>query len=534
MPLLRRISVVLRSTGEADGSAGPGNVPTFLVLLAIGGLVGGLVGCGAGAAGTPVGPVVSPTGVVFPPGTPPVETRFSQTATLYLRADEPERALEQALAGIEADPANPIHHFLAGVAGARVGDYARADRHFLEAEARYPAYALQVEPEREAAWAQAFNRGAEAYAEGRVEEAREAWAGSVILHDLRPEAHRNLALLLTGEGESAEAAALYRRALDGLNRVPVTRTLSLDEEAHREQQRDELEDSLVELLLLTGSYAEAEELLRGRMARRGDSHDPALRQNLAMALEGQGRDGEAGEIYESLLGRDGLEEAQRFNLGVRLFRTGNPTRAAEAFRALVEARPHSRDLWFNYLNALFAAEEWERLVEVGEEGKSVDPLNETVRLILARAHLELGDEAAALAGLEGVDALPVLLEGLTLRSVGGGVRVEGRMVGNAAAPGDPVELQFEFFGPEGEGTTREIRLEAPAPHEAQGFEVEVEGAADAFRYRLLMPRTPPAPAPPPRRRAPGWGHPGDRRPWRSPRPRPSDPARRHGHRGGGP
>lgn|GEM_PF-628224 len=512
-----------------DGRGGPGTLLWLLFLVTM----GGLAACGGGAAGAPAGPTVSPTGVVFPPGTPPTETRFSQTATLYLRAGEPERALDQALAGIEADPTNPVHHFLAGVAGARVGGYVQADHHFRAAESRYPAYALQVEPEREAAWAEAFNRGAEAYARGQMDEAQAAWTGAVALHDLRPEAHRNLAMLLTIDGETREAAELYRAALRGLTRKPVTRILSTEEKARRQDQRDEVEDSLVELLLMDGNYGEAELLLQGRLARGPERDDPALRQNLATALEGLGRDEEAARIYEALLGRDGLEEAQRFNLGIRLFRTGNAPRAAEAFEALVQSRPHSRDLWFNYLNALFAAEAWERLVEVGEDGVAVDPLNETIRLILARAHLELGDEAAALAGLEGVDALPVLLEGLTLRPSGRGMRVEGRVVGNAANPGDTVELRFEFFGRDGPVTTRDVWLEAPAPDEARGFEVEVDEATDAFRYGVVMPRTRSGPAPLPRRRVPGSERPGDRRPWRSPRPRPSGPVPRHGRTEGG-
>ena len=442
-------------------------------------------GCGGGAVGAPPGPLVSPTGVVYPPGQPPLETRFSQTATLYLRAGEPDRALEQAMAGVQSDPANPIHHFLAGVAAARLDRFIEADDHFLEAERLYPAYALQIEPEREAAWAEAFNRGAEAYSEGRPDEARRAWEGAAVIHNLRPEAHRNLAMLLTLEGDTESAVDLYRRALEGLGKAPVTRLLSEEEEARRQVEGEDVADALVDLLLAMGRYDEAEPLLRDRLAEASDLDRPALRQNLATALEGLDRDDEAAEIYESLLGQDGLEETQLFNLGIRLFRTGNPARAADAFGTLVEQRPYSRDFWFNYLNALFASEDWVALVEAGPDAVAVDPLNETLRLIVARAHLELGDQEAALAELEAVDALPVFLEGVTLRGTGSAVRVEGRIVGNAAQPGDTVILHFLFHGPMGPEGEQEVRLEAPGPEESRGFELEVEGRPDAFRYRLL-------------------------------------------------
>ncbi|MFB6240992.1 MAG: hypothetical protein ABEJ46_05475, partial [Gemmatimonadota bacterium] len=49
-----------------------------LVLLSL------LLGCG-GAAREPPDPAVAPSGKVYERGTPPEETRQSQTATLYLR-----------------------------------------------------------------------------------------------------------------------------------------------------------------------------------------------------------------------------------------------------------------------------------------------------------------------------------------------------------------------------------------------------------------------------------------------------------------
>ena len=88
--------------------------------FAAGLLVAALIGC-AGSSRGPTGPVVSPTGIVYEPGTPPSETRYSQTAALLLRSGEPERALERAEEGIRAEPGNPIHYFLGGVANARLG-----------------------------------------------------------------------------------------------------------------------------------------------------------------------------------------------------------------------------------------------------------------------------------------------------------------------------------------------------------------------------------------------------------------------------
>ena len=99
---------------------------------------GGVLAAGCARRLTPAGPVISPTGIEYELGTPPTDTRFSQTAVLYLRQENVERALELSLDGIEADPLNPIHYYLAGTAYARLGETAGADAMFIEAERIYP------------------------------------------------------------------------------------------------------------------------------------------------------------------------------------------------------------------------------------------------------------------------------------------------------------------------------------------------------------------------------------------------------------
>jgi tetratricopeptide (TPR) repeat protein len=439
------------------------------------------VACAVRPSGPPE-PVVSPTGIVYEVGTPPSSTRFSQTATLYLRSAQPERAAAQAEQGIEEDPENPIHYFLAGVARARMGEYTRADSLLSRAQRIYPAYELEIEPERAAAWAEAFNEGAEAYADGDMEKALRAWQGAVAMYDLRPEAHRNLAMLLTREAEYGEAADVYARALAGLERRPATRVLGEDEAAAREEERIRVEEALAELFLLVDRFAEAEPLLRRQLTR--DPENVQLRQNLAAALVGQGRRDEAGVIYDDLLTDAELEGAELFQLGVALFRSGDFHRAAEAFGDLAERRPLSRDVWFNYANALFAAEAWETLVEVGDRIIEVDPLNENAGLIVARAHLEVGDQRSALEHLHRVDGAPVHVEGLLMRSEGTGTRVAGRVTGNEAEAGTAIRLRFTFYGDAGPIGSELLTLSSPAAGESEGFEFTFGMRAVSFRYEV--------------------------------------------------
>jgi len=450
----------------------------------------GLVVCAACAATRPPPePVVGPTGYVYPLGTPPSETRFSQTATLYFLDENFQRALELATEGTVEEPENPVHYLLAGMANLRLGNYEEADAMFREAQRIYPAYELDIEPQREAAWGQAFNDGLAAYADGDVDATIEHWNDAILMYDIRPEAHRNLAGLLATEGRYGEAIDVYRNAIAGLDSRPATQLLTDEDLAARDEAAAELEDQLSSLLMLTERYNEAEPVLRRRLAREPESVE--IRSDLASALNSQGRGDEAREIYSALLSEGGLQATELFNLGVGLFRVSDYPGAAEAFRRLTEIQPQSRDAWFNYANALFALEDWAPLVTVGSRLLEVDPLGENALLIAARAKLETGDREGAVAILQSVDVVPVTLEALRLRRVGTATTVQGQMTGNLAVPGTPVELLFTFFGDQGLfAGSATATVEAPEAGETVDFVVTFEGRGLSYRYELLSAEVP--------------------------------------------
>jgi tetratricopeptide (TPR) repeat protein len=421
---------------------------------------------------------------VYPLGTPPTETRFSQTATLFFREGNFDRALELALEGVAADPGNPVHYLLAGMSYLSLQDYAAADEMFDEAQRIYPGYELDIEPQREAAWGEAFNAGLAAYAEGDIDGTIARWKDAALMYDYRPEAHRNLGGLLATEGRYDEAIDVYRDALAGLGRRPATEVLTEDDLRSREAAAEELEDQLAALLMLTDRYAEAEPFLRRRLQREPESVQ--VRSDLASALNSMGREREARDIYSTLLSEGGLQATELFNLGVGLFRVGDFAGAEEAFRRLTEVQPDSRDAWFNLANAMFAREDWGPLVDVGQRLLELDPLGENSLLIAARAELESGDRDAAILLLERVDAAPVFLEGLRLRRAGAGTTVEGTLTGNMAVPGSPVDLLFAFFGDGGTQVGTEIAtVDAPGKGESVRLIVTFGGRALSYRYELI-------------------------------------------------
>lgn len=446
-----------------------------------------LAGCVAGTQSSgdtgPEGPPTSATGEVYPPGSPPEPTRYSETATLFLQRDRLERALELAMEGVEADPENAVHHYLAGVAHARLGNNRKADRFFDEAERIYPAYELDTEPERLNSWAEAFNRGVEAYTTGDVETAFAAWSGAVAIYNLRPEAHRNLASALTAEGRYEEAIEVYQQAVEGLEDRPATRALTDEEIRERERIRVEMEERLGELLLFRERYAEAEPLIRRQLQQ--DSGQVRLRRQLGRALAGQGKTEEAGEIYSSLLSEQSLEGAELSDVGVALFQAGRHAQAAEAFDRLTRLQPNSRDAWFNYANALLASGSWQKLTSVGDRLLEVDPLNEDAALIVARAYLESGDEPGAARRIERSEAEPVHLEALQMRPSRSETTIQARVVGNRAEPGTPIRLRFTFYTGGETAGAETVTVPAPASDESTAIEVSIDRRATSYRYEVV-------------------------------------------------
>ncbi len=407
---------------------------------------------------------------------------------LYLTQGLFERALYLALLGVDAEPGNPIHYLLAGLAHARLGQYGEADAMFTEAQRIFPAYELDIEPEREAAWIELFNEGIVAYGNGNVERTIEVWEQAGTMWDLRPDASLNLATLFDGEGRWDDAIWAYQRVVTGLERRPVTRVLSQDELQARDDLRISSEKSLTQLLLFTDRFTEAEPLLRRHL--EADSTSVEVRGDLAAALHGLGQDTEAAAIYAGLLSETGLGARDLFNLGIALYRASDVVAAADAFEQLTQLQPDSRDAWFNYANSLFAAESWETLAAVGDRLTEVDPLGESAGLIAARAYLEIGDEQTAAEGLDRTESAPVHVEGLQLRPSQTETSLRGRVVGNTAEPGTSVRLRFTFYDSDGALGTEPLMVSAPPAGVSATFEVTFAGQATAYRYELVSPARP--------------------------------------------
>jgi tetratricopeptide (TPR) repeat protein len=465
---------------------------TLLALAAA--LVVGACGPGAGAA----------------TGPRPAETRFTTAAKLQLAQAEAatgerrqelyRQALAQSLQGVEAQPGNPQHHFLAGVAHAGLGDFEDAAAMWNQALEIYPAYGEEVMIAREQAWAQAFNDGVNAYNVGDMQEAVAHWRRANMIFDRRPEAYFNLAAVYSAEQRYDEAISAFRQAVESLDRDPG-RELSEEEVEEREESRISALQNLGNLQLFTEQFADAERTFRRITELQPDNI--AARSTLAAALARQNRSDEAMAVYQELMGMPGLTGENLMSIGVGLFQAEQYSQAADAFRRLTEMQRYNRDAWYNYLNALYAQarpqagtqvpaaeqqQRWQRIVPVGEQLLEIDPLNETAYLILVESLRQSRQQPRALQMAERNIGLPIHLDEMQLRHDAGRITLRGTASGNRARQGTPVRLEFTFYGAEGQALgTETVTVTAPAQNATAPLQVSLasETAPVGYRYRVL-------------------------------------------------
>ncbi|HEU0055192.1 MAG TPA: tetratricopeptide repeat protein, partial [Longimicrobium sp.] len=136
------------------------------------------------------------------------------------RAPYYQQAMDQARQGITAEPNNPLHYFLAGQAAVGMNDLAAADSLFDRTLELCPEFGTLVTPERQQAWATAFQTGLDAYQGGDTARAIATWEAAGQFYDERPDIFYNLAVVYGQRNDYPRAVANYRKALEAANRAP--------------------------------------------------------------------------------------------------------------------------------------------------------------------------------------------------------------------------------------------------------------------------------------------------------------------------
>lgn len=471
--------------------------------------------CASGGGGGPAGGADAE----YPEGTPPSDNEQTTAAALFLAqavaADDAQatalyrRALEQAQQGIQADPGNPQPYFQAGMASMGVDDYVAADTLFARAQEIYPAYEPEIDAEREQGWINAYNQGVRAIQAQNFEEAREHFGRAGVVFDKRHEAFMNLAWVNTRLDDTEAAIDAYRNALAVL-RGPKPETLDAETSAAWDEDLAAASLNLAQVLAQVGQHQEAADVLGEYIEEHPD--DLSAQVNQADLLMRAGREEEANAMFEELLSRPDLGAPEYFQIGIGFFNGEDYVRAAEAFEQSAELNPHSRDAYYNLVQAQYSAvleaerdttydqvelaEQYRDVIEYSNKVLEYDPFNRNILTFQLRAYRGLSEisEQSGEAQVSGERVREVLNQyqsmpfevtnvALSIASQSQ-TQVNGTLVNLTYDEGRPIRIRFSLLDSNGRAVgSEEVTVSAPAQEQAKPFHINIDTSAQPIGWR---------------------------------------------------
>lgn len=414
-----------------------------------------------------------------------------------LAEDRYRQALDASLEGIQADSTNPQSYYHAGFAlvmlDENADDYARADTLLDTATELYPPYEEEIDPLREQAWVNLYNRAIQPLNAGDLEEAVRLFQLANQLYADRPEAFLNLGAAYAQMGETEQSADAFRDALavtrEQQQQFAQADTVSPEVMESIQENRRIAAQNLGQVLLELNRASEAADVYSGYLEENPD--DIQVLSSLAGALSQAEMVDSASTIYENLLSRQGLTSQEYLSVGVGLYQADQFDRAAEAFQQAVDANPQHRDAHFNLAQAYFAGEMWEQAVDAGQNVLELDPRNGNVYRLLARSYAESGDPQTGGDLLEEYEDLSFEIDGFQFQpSATGGATVTAVLTNRTVPQGEPIVLRFYFTGEEGEELgVDEVTIPAPAEGESSQIEARFtsEEVPSGYWYEVAQP-----------------------------------------------
>ena len=259
-----------------------------------------------------------------------------------------------------------------------------------------------------------FSLALRCVAEGRAQEAIDAYRRAIVLQPDFPDAYVNLGVLVLSLGQRQEAMALFRRAIE-LNPRHALAHGNLGKALHDDGQLDAaveayraslaLQPGSAETLMNFGAtlldrqdWSAAEELTRQALALRPDSILALA--NLGTALLRQGRYDEAQAACQQAVALRPQGAEVQASLGGALLELGGWQLAAELCSAAIALNPLLPSAHFNLSHALKALNRLEDAAQAARAAIALCPDNAEYHFHLAHILLLQGDLPAGWAAYE--------------------------------------------------------------------------------------------------------------------------------------
>ena len=464
-------------------------------LVALLTLAAAVAGCASGGATS--GPVIGPDGEPVQVAARPSDDNFTTSAQLYLTqaqaaGDETEAAersslaAEAALNAINANPQNPLAYLLVGQAYLGMDDMVAADSMLQKATDIYPPYAAEGEAYRENSWVDYYNGALGQLNSGDLDGAIESFENAHTIFKGRPEAMLQLGAAYSQKGDFETSAAYFQQVLDLVEGTDYALADSM-----RVAGWDEYEIQAARFLGQVLTQAENYDEAAAAYTSFLETHpgDVTIMAQLAMVTMAAGDTASAERMYNDLLNMPNITARELYDVGVGLFQSEAYLASAQAFEKVIAVAPNHRDALFNLVTALYQAEQWDRVIELGESLRELDPHNPLAFQYSAFAYAQSGDSDTGVALQETGQNLPFTIDNTRLQPFSsGGASLSGQVTNNTLAEGTPVSLRINFIGLQG-GTVGsvEVTVVAGAAGMAEVFQAELDSETEVigFFYEVL-------------------------------------------------
>lgn len=463
----------------------------LLVLISIL-LVVGACAAGGGGGGPSAGPRL-PGGETLAQGERPRQTENTRTAQRHLEraqdAEDPveaqtqyQLALEAAELAIAEDDTNPLGYRQAAFAAVGLEDYEAAGAHFDRASELRPIYHFEDRSVREELWLSLYQEAGPFLEAGDYRGAARIFEDAHAVYKERPEVMFTLAQIY---GQLRETDLALERIDETLTFAQSDNYMEADS-ATQTQWRDLLYGlPVLRAQVLTDADRVDEAIEAYRAVVSGDPGNKVATLNLAGLLVENQASEEAFAIYRDLMAGDiELDALDYYRIGVGFYNGDDAEMAREAFGATVRLNPRDRDALEMWTRTLAQDSVWNEVPQAAERWLELDPVSEVAHLFLAQSNNRMGNDAAAVAAVDAIEAMDFDVQQLRIqRYSDGGARVTGSVNNKKLAQGASVNLVFTFYGEDGSAIGEvSTEVSVSAVDQQQVFSVDFASSESVAGY----------------------------------------------------